>query len=128
VSITRVLLGSLPGLLGDIVRLVIGTDPEFELVGDAIETSDLVDRMAALDAEVLVVVVPEARDLERLASTVFRRRAAKGVVAIREGGRVGECHRADAPAVRISGLSADSLLALLRYAAGTGRRPRATDD
>lgn len=122
----RVVLATMPPLLGDIIRETLARDADVEIVAEISTPDEIISAVDHSDADVAVLGVAPA-DWVAL-SSVLRDLLAEHprltIIALAKDGRSGYVYRHQPRGVVIDDISPRSLAQLIRSNAGVGLHPR----
>lgn len=111
----RVVLGQMPVLLGDILRVTLSEHPDLEVFSDRSSGTRVGAIVASTDADVAIIALPPtARD--RLAEDLLRAHPRLTVVALADNARAGCVYRLKTHVTPLLDVTPGSLLAAVRQA------------
>ena len=110
---TRILLVGLTGVLADILRQLVGSQPDLAWAGDRKDTEDLVSAVESTDAGFVLLALP-CGEVPRECDEVLSRNPRVRMLAVEDDGRRGFLYELRPQRVPLGILDPDQILAAIR--------------
>ena len=124
-TLIRVVLATMPPLLGDIVRATLARDPDVEILAEVASRDAIARTVARFDPDVAILGVSagEWSALSHLLRETLEAHPRLAIIALASDGRSGYVYRMQPRGVVIDDITPRSLVQVIHANAGVGVHP-----
>jgi len=110
----RILLDGMPQMLRTIIKDIVSTDPQCEVVAELVEEANLPAQLSQTPADVIILAVKELEDIPQRFASLLARHPATRIIAIASGGNRALLYDLRPHLTQIDELSPAALLSAIR--------------